>query len=320
MGTPEFANPSLQKLHQSSHQVVAVVTGQDKPVGRARGGRGRKVEPPPVKRLAGNLGYPLLQPASLKDDRFQSHLADMAADLLVIVAFRILPDALLSIPPRGAVNLHPSLLPGYRGAAPIQHCLLAGETITGVTTIALTPQIDAGDILLQREHPINPLDDFGSLSEKLAHFGADLLVETLDGLEKEKITPRLQTEPGAGEVPTAPKIKPADLIIHWDRPVKAIANQVRAFSPGPGAATFLDGRRLKLFDATAIDGEGEPGVVLGVSQARLQVGAGDGVLAVAELQIEGRRRMAIDEFLRGTHVEPGMVLGQEVDGHPRHGR
>ncbi len=304
MGTPEFANPSLKKLHQSSHQVVAVVTGQDKPFGR-----GRKVEIPPVKRLAGKLGYPVLQPASLKDGRFQSHLADMVADLFVVVAFRILPDALLSISPRGAVNLHPSLLPRYRGAAPIQHSLLAGETITGVTTIALTPQVDAGGILLQREYPINPGDDFGSLSEKLAGLGADLLVETLDGLERGKITPRPQAELADGEIPTAPKIKPADLVIRWDRPAKAIADQTRAFSPSPGAATFLDGRRLKLFEATAVSGEEEPGVVLGVSQGRLRVGTGDGVLAVAEVQIEGRRRMTIEEFLRGTRIEPGIILG-----------
>ena len=305
MGTPEFANPSLQKLHQSSHQVVAVVTGQDKSFGR-----GRKEEPPPVKRLASKLGYPVLQPASLKDSRFQSHLTDMATDLFVVVAFRILPDALLSIPPRGAVNVHPSLLPKYRGAAPIQHCLLAGEKITGVTTIALTPQVDAGDILLRREHPIHPGDDFGSLSEKLAGFGADLLVETLDGLERGEIIPRSQAELTTGENPTAPKIKPADLVIRWDRPAKVIADQTRAFSPRPGAATFLDGRRLKLFKVTAISGEGEPGVVLGVSQGRLQVGTGDRVLAVAEVQIEGRQRMAIDEFLRGTRIEPGIILGQ----------
>ncbi|UCH63077.1 MAG: methionyl-tRNA formyltransferase [Fidelibacterota bacterium] len=305
MGTPEFANPSLQKLHQSSHQVVAVVTGQDKPFGR-----GRKEEPPPVKRLADKLSYPVLQPASLKDSRFQSHLTDMAVDLFVVVAFRILPDALLLIPPRGAVNLHPSLLPRYRGAAPIQHCLLAGDKITGVTTIALTPQVDAGDILLQREHPIHPEDDFGSLSEKLADFGADMLVETLDGLEQGEIFPRPQAELATGESPIAPKIKPADLVIRWDRPAKAIADQTRAFSPKPGAATFLDGRRLKLFAATAISGEGEPGVMLGVSQGRLQVGTGDGVLAVSEVQIEGRRRMTIDEFLRGTRIEPGSILGQ----------
>ncbi|MFB0515806.1 MAG: methionyl-tRNA formyltransferase [Candidatus Neomarinimicrobiota bacterium] len=304
MGTPEFANPSLIKLHQSSHQVVAVVTGPDKPAGR-----GRKLQSPPVKRLAENLGYPVLQPASLKEDRFQSYLADMAADLFVVVAFRILPDALLLIPPRGAVNLHPSLLPKYRGAAPIQHCLLAGETITGVTTITLTSQIDAGDILLQHEHPIQPDDDYGSLAERLATIGADILVETLDSLEAGKIQPRPQAELMTGELPRAPKITPADLLIRWDRPAAVITNQIRAFSPGPGAVTFLDGHRLKLFKALAVPGQGEPGEVLGVSQGRLQVGTSEGVLEVAELQLEGRQRMTVNEFLRGTHLEPGKVLG-----------
>lgn len=304
MGTPEFANPSLHKLHHSSHQVVAVVTGLDKPVGR-----GRKVEPPPVKRLAAELGYPILQPDSLKDSRFHSHLVDMAADLFVVVAFKILPDALLSIPPRGAVNLHPSLLPRYRGAAPIQHCLLAGETVTGITTIAITSRIDAGDILLQREYPIYREDDFGTLSERLAHLGADLLVETLDGLEGGKITPHPQAEAGGGELPRAPKITPADLMIRWDHPATAIANRIRAFSPRPGAATLIKGRRLKLYNGTAAGGEGEPGVVLGVSQGRLQVGTNRGILEVAEVQLEGRRRMTVDEFLRGSHLEPGVVLG-----------
>jgi len=286
-----------------------VVTGQDKPVGRARQGRGRKVESPPVKHLAEELGYPALQPASLKDSRFQSNLADMAADLFVVVAFRILPDALLSIPPRGAVNLHPSLLPKYRGAAPIQHCLLAGETVTGVTTIALTSRIDAGATLLQREYPIRPDDDYGSLAERLAHVGADLLVETLDGLEAGTITPRPQAELITGKEPKAPKITPADLVIHWDRSAKAIANQIRAFSPRPGAATFLDGQRLKLFAAAAVEGKGEPGAVLGVSHGRLQLGTSGGVLEVAEVQLEGRRRMTVEEFLRGTDLRPGKVFG-----------
>ncbi|MFC1543475.1 methionyl-tRNA formyltransferase [Candidatus Neomarinimicrobiota bacterium] len=312
MGTPEFANPSLQKLHESSHHVVAVITGVDQPVGRARHGQGRAVNPPPVKRLAENLGYPILQPDSLKDERFQSNLADMAADLFVVVAFRILPDAVLSIPHRGAVNLHPSLLPKYRGAAPIQHCLMAGDTATGVTTISLTQQIDAGDILLQRQYPIEPDDDFGSLSDRLALLGADLLLETLDGLELGEITPHPQDESGTGEICTAPRIRPADLVVRWDRPAETIANQIRAFSPRPGAATRLDGRSLKLFNATPVVGEGEPGVVRGVSEDRLLVGTGAGILAVAEVQIEGKRRMTINEFLRGTRIEPGMVLGRET--------
>jgi methionyl-tRNA formyltransferase len=313
MGTPAFANPSLLKLHDSKHQVVAIVTGLDKPVGR-----GRKVEPPPVKRLALELGYPVLQPASLKEERFQSHVKDMAADVFVVVAFRILPKTLLDIPPLGVVNLHPSLLPRYRGAAPIQHALLAGDTMTGVTIIALTPQIDAGDMLLQREHPIRPEDDFGTLSERLAHVGADLLLDAIDGLERGEIIPQPQPQLGEGEVPGAPKIVPADLIIHWDRSAETIANQIRAFSPKPGAITFLDGLRLKLFKPTVSQGRGEPGEILGVSHGRLCLGTSAGVVEVAEVQLEGRRRMTADEFARGTPLGSGKFLGQDTSNCSDH--
>lgn len=313
MGTPAFAIPSLLKLHESRHQVVAVVTGLDKPVGR-----GRKVEPPPTKRLALELGYPVLQPPSLKEDRFQSHLRDMAADLFVVVAFRILPTALLNIPPLGVINLHPSLLPRYRGAAPIQHTLLAGEMMTGVTIISITPEIDAGDILLQQETPILPQDDFGSLSERLAILGADLLLDAVNGLEKGEITPQPQAALEVGEVPKAPKLVPADFVIHWDHAAKTIADRIRAFSPKPGALTFLDGQRLKLFQPTISESRGEPGQVLGVSHGRLCIGTSAGVLEVAEVQLEGRRRMTVDEFLRGTPLSPGKFLGQETANRSDH--
>jgi len=305
MGTPEFAEPSLQKLHQSSHQIVAVVTGPDKPAGR-----GRKIQAPPVKSLAQALGYPVLQPTRLKESRFLSHIADMMADILVVVAFRILPDPLLSIPPKGAINLHPSLLPKYRGAAPIQHCLLAGESITGVTTISLTPEVDAGDILMQREVPIYPTDDFGSLADRLAHLGADLLLETLDHLENDQITPQPQSALSMEKPPPAPKITPEDLIIHWNQPAHVIVNQIRAFSPKPGAYSFVQGKRLKLFGAVAQESEGKPGEILGASHNRLRIGTADGILEVAEVQSEGKRRMPVDEFLRGTPLDPGIILGQ----------
>ncbi len=304
MGTPQFANPSLQKLHESSHQVVAVVSGPDKPVGR-----GRKPALPPVKALARELGYPVLQPGSLKDRQFQTQLKALAVHVFVVVAFRILPDSLLAIPPGGAVNLHPSLLPKYRGAAPLQHCLLNGDSVTGVTTIALTHQVDSGDILLQREYTIDPQEDFGALSSRMAQLGGNLVVETLDGLENQTIAPRPQGEPATGEPITAPKIMPADQIIHWDRPARAIANQTRALSPRPGAYTHVNGKRLKLFNAAAAVGGGEPGVVVAMDRDQLVLGTGQGRLAVMELQIEGRRRMPVSEFLRGSHLEPGTVLG-----------
>jgi len=304
MGTPLFAGPSLQSIHESKHRVLAVVTGEDKPAGR-----GRKPQPPPVKRLALELGYPVLQPAGLKDESFLNQLRSLEADLFVVVAFRILPDILLRIPRMGAVNLHPSLLPRYRGAAPMQHCLLNGDTVTGVTTIALSAKIDAGDILLQREYPIEPEDDYGSLSERLALAGAELLAETLDGLEAGTITPRAQGLPEAGPGARAPKITPEDQRIHWDRPARDIANQTRAFAPKPGAYTFINGKRLKLFKTAPVQGQGAPGTITKLSPEQMEVGTGDGLLAVAEVQLEGRRRMTVYEFLRGMTLEEGTILG-----------
>lgn len=304
MGTPAFAEPTLRQLHFSHHQIVSVVTGLDKPVGR-----GQRIDPPPVKRLAQELGYPILQPVSLKDELFCSHLIDMEADILVVVAFRILPDHLLTLAPHGAINLHPSLLPRYRGAAPVQHCLLAGETTTGVTTISLTPTIDAGDILLQKNCDISPDDDFGSLSERLAQLGAELVVDTLDGMEKDEITPRSQSILAEGDIPRAPKIKPEDLIIRWEHSAATIRNQIRAFSPRPGATTLFKGQRMKLFNTDVIRGHGGPGEILQISQAQIQIGTADGILAVSEVQLEGRRRMKVDEFLRGTAIPPGTLLG-----------
>ena len=309
MGTPEFARPSLQHLHDSSHEVVAVVTGHDKPVGRGGRSRGRILFQPAIEQLAVDLGYPVLQPERLKDETFQSQLADLSIDLLVVVAFRILPRSVLAVPVRGAVNLHPSLLPRYRGAAPIQHCLLAGDTVTGVSTTTMTMDIDAGGILLQRQHPIRSDDDFGTLSQQLAQLGAELLTETLDKMESGELTPLPQVAVSPGDQPRAPKITPDDLLIRWERPAQAIVNQIRAFSPKPGAATFWNGQRLKLFGAKAADGEGEPGVVQGVSQGRLVIGTADGRLEAAEVQLEGRRRMSIEAFLRGADLQPGMALG-----------
>ncbi len=304
MGTPEFAVPALQSLQQSSHEVLAVVTGPDKPVGR-----GRKLRSPPVKQMADELHYPVLQPAKLGDPDFQGRIADLQAELLVVVAFRIIPDSLLAITRRGAVNLHPSLLPKYRGAAPIQHCLLNGEPMTGITTITISNRIDAGHILLQREEPVTPHDDFGTLSERLSQKGARLLVETVDGLEDGTITSRPQTELAGEPGAKAPKIKPADLRIDWQASAVRIMNQIRAFSPSPGAVTNVAGKRLKLYGPTTSDGAGPPGKVLNTTGGQLEIATGEGSLLVAEVQIEGRRRLPVIEFLRGVTLATGEMLG-----------
>ena len=302
MGTPAFAVPALQQIATSDHQLVAVVTGLDK-----RAGRGRKPTPTPVKSAAAELGYPIIQPPDLRDAVFHTHLRGLAADLFVVVAFRILPDAVLAIPPRGAINLHPSLLPAYRGAAPIRHALLNGDEQTGITIIALTRDIDAGDMLLQRSAPIRPADDHGSLSARLALEGATLLLETIDGLANGSIIPRPQ-DPSAPSLP-APKIVPADQQIDWRRPAAEIVNRIRAFSPTPGAVTTLAGKGLKLFAAAAGDGQGTPGAVLAAGDW-LEVAAGTGSVRITELQIEGRRRLQAAVYFRGAPLELGRFLGQ----------
>ncbi|MCH7528576.1 MAG: methionyl-tRNA formyltransferase [Candidatus Marinimicrobia bacterium] len=303
LGTPDFAIPALQRLHQSSHEIAAVVTGLDQPAGR-----GRQTNSPPVKQHALKLGYPVLQPARLGEPAFLEQVAAFAVDLLVVVAFRILPKSLLDIVPKGAINLHPSLLPKYRGAAPIQRCLLNGDSMTGITTIVLTNRIDAGNILLQREEPIAPQDDFGSLSERLAHKGAQLLVESIDGLERGAIQSRPQAEASSQPPTAAPKIKPDDLLINWHTAADRIVNQVRAFSPAPGAFTRLEGQRLKIFDARIGTGSGAPGVVLDTSGGRLEIATGSGSLQVAAVQLEGRRRLAVEDFLRGRPLAVGQLL------------
>lgn len=301
MGTPDFAIPTLERIAQSNHQVVAVITGQDKPVGR-----GRKLHPPAVKIAAKGLGYPILQPDALGDGSFHGHLRDMAADIIVVVAFRILPDEVLSIPPHGAVNLHPSLLPAYRGAAPVRHALLQGDTTTGVTTISLSRRIDAGDILMQRELDILPEDDHGSLSARLAVEGAQLMVDTLDGLAGGSLSPRPQSN--QPDAPKAPKITAADQEIIWARPATEIVNRIRAFSPTPGAVTTLAGEKIKLFKATLDAGQGEPGTVLEAGNT-LALATGEGAVRVGDVQLAGRKRMKVGDFLRGVPIEIGTVLG-----------
>ena len=301
MGNPAFAVPALRAIHLSTHQLVAVVTGPDKPAGR-----GRQLRPTPVREVALELGYPALQPADLSVPDFHGQLRDLKADLIVVLAFKFLPDEVLQIPPLGAINLHPSLLPAYRGAAPVRHALMQGETVTGVTTIALSSRIDAGDICLQREVAIEADDDHGSLSDRLAAIGADLLVETIDGLETGNLKPRPQGEdPGKRR---APKIGPADMHIDWNQPSADIVNRIRAFSPAPGAVTMLNGKRLKIFSAESGTGQGRPGLVLR-QNGQLEVAALSGSVRCKLVQLEGKQRMATADFLKGTPVAAETVLG-----------
>ena len=297
-GTPEFAVPSLERLLKSSHTVVGVVTSRDKPRGR-----GLKLKPVPVKQVALEHNLPILEPLNLKADAFLDQVRQLSPDILVVVAFRILPRALFAMPRYGTVNVHPSLLPKYRGPAPIHWTLINGETVTGVTTFRIEEKIDAGNLLLQREVSISDDDDFGSLHDRLAMIGADLLIATLDGLENGSLTAKHQDE---SQVAPASKVQPSDSAIDWTQPANAIRNRVRAFSPSPGAWTTLNGKTFKIFRCQVVSygaegvGDPSPGIIAEITKDGFpMVITGDGNLKLKVVQIEGKKCMEADAFNRG---------------------
>lgn len=299
MGTPDFAVPTLQKLAQSGYPIVAVVTAPDKPAGR-----GQKLTPPAVKVAAQALSLPVLQPENLSDDEFLQTLEKLDADLYVVAAFRILPESILRLPPLGAINLHASLLPKYRGAAPIQWALINGEKETGVTTFFIEKQVDTGKILLQKAVPIPEEMTAGELHDLLAQVGADLVLETVDGIARGTLTPRDQT----GEPSRAPKLTPEMERIDWRLPARALHNWIRGMSPVPGMTTQRQGKSIKILRArvAAESGAAEPpGTVLDASDDQLIVQAGEGALDILTLKPEGKRAMTAEEFLRGYRIRKG---------------
>ena len=299
MGTPEFAVPSLNRLVESKHDVIGVVTVPDKPAGR-----GLKERPSAVKQAASDLDLPVLQPEKLKDPGFLSALRDWQADCYAVVAFRILPVDVFGIPRLGTVNLHTSLLPKYRGAAPIQWALMNGDSETGVTTFLIDRRVDTGNILMQKRIAIQPDEDAGSLHDKLAEAGADLLVQTMDKLEASTIEPR----PQKGEATPAPKIIRVHCRIDWSDSNEKIRDQIRALSPMPGAFTGLNGKRMKLFETdlqSGADSRHPSGSILKADDSGILVQCGTGRLLVHELQLEGKKRMRVSEFLRGNTIKTG---------------
>ncbi|NLY89575.1 MAG: methionyl-tRNA formyltransferase [Firmicutes bacterium] len=309
MGTPEFALISLERLCCSCHRVIGVLTAPDRPQGR-----GLKVLPSPVKRFALENGLPIFQPSSLPDPDLLDFLNQEKPDAIIVVACGLkIPRVLLELPRYGCINLHASLLPKYRGASPIQAALLNGEKVTGVTTMKLDEGWDTGDLLLSREIPISSRDNFGSLHDRLAVEGAGLLVETLDLLEKGKITPVPQKE----ELATyARKLKKDDLILDWTAPSAKLLNQIRAFDPWPGARTYLDGKLLKVWSAAP--GRPRPDLTTALPGTTgefrrdgcgLPVRTGDGVIELTELQLGGKKRLPVAKFLAGSPIPPGTVLG-----------
>ncbi|MCH8288609.1 MAG: methionyl-tRNA formyltransferase [Candidatus Marinimicrobia bacterium] len=303
MGTPDFAVPSLLKLAKSGYKPVAVVTGADK-----KSGRGQKLIPTPVKSAAADMGIPILEPKSLKDSSFIREIASLDVELSCVVAFRILPDELISIPKRGTVNLHASLLPLYRGAAPIQRAIMAGEKITGATTFFIRREVDTGNILLQKSLPLAEDEDFGSLHDRLAELGADLLLKTIERIKSGKLKEIPQDE---AKATNAPKIKSDDLKINWDNSAGRIHDQVRGLSPFPGVSARVNNMVIKIFKTEISDETVEgysPGEISRITGSYFTVATGDGSLKVLELQRQGKKRMETSEFLRGVDLSTGDTL------------
>ena len=306
MGTPDFAAASLEALLRSDDSVVGIVTQPDRPKGR-----GQILTPSPVKLLAQRERIPLLQPLKMKDHDFLHALAGWKPDLVAVAAFgRILPPAILSLPPRGCINVHGSLLPKYRGAGPIQWAILNGETETGITTMLMDEGMDTGAMLLQEAIPITTDDTAGTLSPRLAELGGRLLVETIAGLKAGTLMPRPQD---SSQATLAPLLKKEDGVIDWALPATALANRVRGLSPWPGAyTTGTEGDRWTIWRALALPGPvtKPPGVVVAITNEAIHVATGKGVLAVIELQPANSRRMAVSQYLAGHPVVVGLKLGE----------
>ena len=306
MGTPDFAATSLEALLKSDDSVVGVVTQPDRPKGREQ-----ILTPSPVKLLAQRQQIPLLQPLKMKDPEFLQTLAGWKPDLIAVVAFgRILPPAILSLPPLGCINVHGSLLPKYRGAGPIQWAIINGETETGITTMLMDEGMDTGAMLLQEAIPITPNDTAGTLTPRLAELGGRLLVETIARLKAGTLAPQSQD---ASQVTFAPLLKKEDGAIDWALPATALANRVRGLSPWPGAyTTVAGGDRWTIWRALALPGPvtKPPGAIIAVTTEAIHVATGDGVLAVMELQPTNSRRMAVSQYLAGHPTAVGLQLGE----------
>lgn len=309
LGTPEAAVATLDALQQSSHKLLAAVTAPDRPKGR-----GMPVTASPVKTRALEHGLRVLQPSGLKESAAQSKLAELGADVFVVAAYGfILPDAVLEMPRLGCINLHFSLLPRYRGAAPVQWALIDGLGKTGVTIMQIEAGLDSGPVLSQVSEPIRDEDTTGSLTERLASAGADLMVSTLDRVERGEVNPSKQDENLATY---APKITPAEARIDWSQAAEEIERRTRAFDPAPGAWTMIEGRRLKIWKAEVLDESpndppkdppNDPGI-LAIEGASLTVGSGASSLRLIEVQPEGGRRMSVQDFLRGHKLDSEMRL------------
>lgn len=298
-GTSEFAVPSLAALCEDpAFQIVAVVTQPDRP-----SGRGRHLARPPVKEAAEERGLHVVQPERVRRPEFVEWVRSLAPDAIALASFgQIIPVSLLQVPPLGPINVHASLLPKYRGAAPIQRAIMNGETVTGVCTMWMEPTLDTGDVLLREEVPILPDETGGELTERLAAVGARLLVETLKRLAQGDCPRQPQNH---SEATYAPAITPEDARIDWNEPAERTVCRVRAMAPRPGAVAELAGRRIKVWRAELAEGSGSPGEVTAVGPKGVCVAAGDAAVCLLEVQPENGRRMSALDWARGLRLAPG---------------
>ncbi len=310
MGTPDFSVPTLEKIIEAGHEVIGVVTQPDKAKGR-----GKKVLFPPVKEKALEHNLTVYQPKRAREPEFIEQMRELNPDVMVVVAFgQILPKALLDIPKYGCVNVHASLLPKYRGAAPIQWAVIRGEKVSGVTTMQMDVGLDTGDMLMKTEVALTEDETGGSLHDKLSVLGGELLIETLKGLEAGTIRPEKQDDSQTGEY--ARMLDKALGKVDFSMPAEEIERLIRGLNPWPSAYTFYHGKTMKLWKAKVVsaDADGEaaaPGQILSVDKKGFTVQTGAGALRILELQMEGKKRMDAGAFLRGCSMAAGEILGQE---------
>lgn len=307
MGTPDFAAANLAALLAGPDTVVAVVSQPD----RAKG-RGKKVSPPPTKVLAEEAGIPILQPVKIKTEEFRNGLLSYQPDLIVVAAYgRILPQSLLELAPMGCINVHGSLLPHYRGAAPIQWAVINGETETGVTIIQMDQGMDTGDMLLKASIPIDPKETAGGLMEKLATLGGKILLQAIKGLKEGAITPVPQDH---SQATMARVLQKEDGHIDWRLSAKEIECLIRGLDPWPSAFSFLQGHRLRLFspEVVYLESAAQPGTILQADRRGMLIACGRNALQIQELQPEGKKRMTAESFCCGNPIAPGTIFDQDV--------
>jgi len=297
MGTPDFAVASLKILVENNYDIAAVITAPDKPKGR-----GQKLSQSPVKEYALSAGLKIMQPTNLKDPDFQSELASLNANLQIVVAFRMLPEAVWSMPEIGTFNLHASLLPQYRGAAPIHWAVMNGEQETGVTTFFLKHEIDTGSIILQEKEPISPTDTTGEVYNRLMTRGADLVLKTVKAIENESYALKAQDENQA--LKHAPKLFKENTELIWTEPAEKLYNYVRGLNPFPTAWAIIKGKKYKIHESSLIDkdSEGEFGKIITDNKNYLHIQCNPGILSLEVLQPEGKKRMGIADFFRGNQL------------------